>query len=63
MGGRADHKNEAAHMRTHTSLSTSSLTSHTGEKQTKSPIYSISVHPDGTRLATGGQGMSVVHVW
>ncbi|ODO10307.1 protein HIR1 [Cryptococcus amylolentus CBS 6273] len=25
-----------------------------GEKKAKCPIYSISVHPDGTRLATGG---------
>ncbi|WVQ81686.1 hypothetical protein IAT38_003811 [Cryptococcus sp. DSM 104549] len=25
-----------------------------GEKKNKCPIYSISVHPDGTRLATGG---------
>ncbi|KAK4689347.1 protein HIRA/HIR1, partial [Tremellales sp. Uapishka_1] len=29
---------------------------HTGEKKNKCPIYSISVHPDGTRLATGGLG-------
>jgi len=27
------------------------------EKNNKCPIYSISVHPDGTRLATGGLGM------
>lgn len=25
-----------------------------GEKKAKTAIYSISVHPDGTRLATGG---------
>ena len=29
----------------------------TDEKNTKCPIYSLSVHPDGTRLATGGLGM------
>jgi hypothetical protein len=28
------------------------------EKNNKCPIYSISVHPDGTRLATGGLGTS-----
>lgn len=27
-----------------------------GEKKAKIAIYSISVHPDGTRLATGGLG-------
>jgi hypothetical protein len=27
-----------------------------GEKKTKGTIYSLSVHPDGTRLATGGVG-------
>jgi protein HIRA/HIR1 len=30
-----------------------------GEKKTKGTIYSISVHPDGTRLATGGVGKSI----
>ncbi|KLT43237.1 WD40 repeat-like protein [Cutaneotrichosporon oleaginosum] len=34
----------------------------TGDKQTRSPIYSISVHPDGTRLATGGQD-NKVKIW
>jgi len=27
------------------------------DKDRKSPIYSLSVHPDGTRLATGGIGV------
>lgn len=29
-----------------------------GEKKSKCPVYSMSVHPDGTRLATGGMGRS-----
>ncbi|KAL7418351.1 HIR complex subunit [Cryptotrichosporon argae] len=35
---------------------------HTGEKKNKCTIYSISVHPDGTRLATGGQD-NKVKIW
>ncbi|KAL1412113.1 HIR complex subunit [Vanrija albida] len=34
----------------------------TDEKQSRTPIYSISVHPDGTRLATGGQD-NKVKIW
>ncbi|BEI86202.1 hypothetical protein CcaverHIS002_0604890 [Cutaneotrichosporon cavernicola] len=34
----------------------------TGDKNTRSPIYSIAVHPDGTRLATGGQD-NKVKIW
>jgi hypothetical protein len=30
------------------------------DKNNKCPIYSLSVHPDGTRLATGGLGMSPI---
>ena len=26
------------------------------EKGKRQPIYAVHVHPDGTRLATGGQG-------
>jgi len=29
---------------------------HLDEKSKKAPIYSLHVHPDGTRLATGAQG-------
>ncbi|ORY28137.1 putative transcription corepressor [Naematelia encephala] len=35
---------------------------HTDEKDKRSPIYSISVHPDGTRLASGGLDKKV-KIW
>ncbi|OCF32185.1 protein HIR1 [Kwoniella heveanensis BCC8398] len=34
-----------------------------GEKKARCPIYSISVHPDGTRLATGGLVDHKVKIW
>lgn len=33
-----------------------------GEKKTKGTVYSLSVHPDGTRLATGGVGGSQISI-